>query len=69
MHLDASARQRLWLQHLLFLLLFSLVIGLLAWLSVRYAVRMDWTVGGRNTLSAASQTILTRLDKSIRINA
>ncbi len=69
MHLDASTRQRLWLQHLLFLLLFSLVIGLLAWLSVRYPIRIDWTAGGRNTLSVASETLLTRLDQPVRITA
>ncbi len=69
MRLDPSTRRRLWLQHLLFLLLFGLVIGLLAWLSVRYPIQVDWTAGGRNTLSAASQALLTRLDGSIRVTA
>jgi ABC-type uncharacterized transport system involved in gliding motility auxiliary subunit len=69
MRLDSSMRRRLWLQHLLFLLLFSLVIGLLAWLSVRYPVRADWTASGRNTLSEASQVLLTRLDGPVRVTA
>lgn len=69
MRLDISTRRRLWLQHLLFLLLFGLVIGLMAWLSVRYPIRADWTAGGRNTLSAASQALLTRLDRPIRVTA
>ncbi len=69
MRLDASTRRRLWLQHLLFLLLFGLVIGLLAWLSARYPIQVDWTASGRNTLSVASQALLTRLDKPIRVTA
>ena len=35
MQLDSSLRRRLWWQYQLFTLLFALVIGLLAWLSVR----------------------------------
>ncbi len=69
MRLDISTRRRLWFQHLLFLLLFGLVIGLMAWLSVRYPIRADWTAGGRNTLSAASQALLIRLDRPIRVTA
>ena len=69
MRLDPSTRRRLWFQHLLFLLLFGLVIGLLAWLSVRYPIQVDWTASGRNTLSAASQALLTRLDRPIRVTA
>lgn len=69
MHLDSSLRQRLWFQHLLFLLLFCLVIGLLAWLSARYPVRADWTASSRNTLSEASQALLTHLNGPIRVTA
>jgi len=69
MRLDSSVRRRLWLQHLLFLLLFALVIGLLAWLSIRYPLRADWTASGRNTLSEASQMLLARLEGPIRITA
>ena len=69
MRLDASTRRRLRLQHWIFLLLFGLVIGLLAWLSVRYPIQLDWTAGGRNTLSIASQTVLARLEGPVRITA
>lgn len=69
MRLDASTRRRLRLQNLLFLLLFGAVIGLLAWLSTRYAIRADWTAGGRNTLSEPSRTLLARLREPIRITA
>ena len=63
MWLNSSVRWRLRLQSLLFLLLFGLVIGLLAWLSTRYAIQVDWTAGGRNTLSAASRTLLAGLSE------
>ncbi|MDG4555453.1 MAG: Gldg family protein [Candidatus Competibacter sp.] len=69
MRLDFSTRRRLRIQNGLFLLLFGLVIGLLAWLSVRYPVQADWTAGGRNTLSEASRVLLGRLDGPIRITA
>ncbi len=69
MRLDSSLRRRLWLQNLLFLLLFGLVIGLLAWLSARYAIRVDWTAGGRNTLSESSRMLLDRLEGPIHVTA
>lgn len=69
MWLNSSVRWRLRLQSLLFLLLFGLVIGLLAWLSTRYAIQVDWTAGGRNTLSAASRTLLAGLSEPARITA
>lgn len=69
MRLDSSTRWRLRIQNTLFLLLFGLLIGLLAWLSVRYPVQVDWTAGGRNTLSEASRMLLDRLDGPIRVTA
>ncbi len=69
MRLDLSVRRRLWLQNQLFSLLFILVIGLLAWLSTRYAFQTDWTTNNRNTLSPMSQTLLTHLSDPIRITA
>ena len=69
MRLDPSLRRRLWWQNQLFTLLFVLVIGLLAWLSVRYPLQVDWTVNGRNTLSAASQTLLATMDGPIQVTA
>jgi ABC-type uncharacterized transport system involved in gliding motility auxiliary subunit len=67
--LDPSLRRRLWLQNQLFTLLFALVIGLLAWLSARYPLQADWTANGRNTLSAASQALLARLEEPVQITA
>jgi ABC-type uncharacterized transport system involved in gliding motility auxiliary subunit len=67
--LDPSLRRRLWLQNQLFALLFVLAVGLLAWLSTRYPLQADWTASGRNTLSAASQAVLARMDGPVRITA
>jgi len=67
--LDPSLRRRLWLQNQLFTLLFALAMGLLAWLSTRYPLQADWTANGRNTLSAASQALLARMDAPIQITA
>ena len=69
MRIDLSLRRWLWLQNLLFTLLFVAVIGLLAWLSLRYAAQADWSANRRNTLSSASQTLLTHLDGPIRVTA
>jgi ABC-type uncharacterized transport system involved in gliding motility auxiliary subunit len=69
MRIDLSLRRWLWLQNLLFTLLLVAVIGLLAWLSLRYAAQADWSANRRNTLSPASQTLLTHLDGPIRVTA
>ncbi len=62
-----TPRSRLRLRNLLFLLLFGALIGLSAWLSNRYVWQLDWTHGGRNTLSPASQNLLSRLAGPLRI--
>lgn len=64
-----SLRARLRLQNLAFLLLFGLAVGLLAWLSTRYAFQADWSAGARNTLSAASRELLARLPGPVEITA
>lgn len=55
------------LQSSLFTLLFLTVIGLIAFLSVRYNYQADWTASGRNTLSPATQELLERLEGPITI--
>jgi ABC-type uncharacterized transport system involved in gliding motility auxiliary subunit len=57
------------LQNILFLILFLGVVGVLAWLSTRYAFESDWTASGRNSLSAASSELLARLDKPVTITS
>ena len=66
---QCSTRQRLRCNHLLFLLLFFLTLGLLAGLSQRYALQSDWSYGQRNTLSEASQTLLAGMDGPVRVTA
>jgi ABC-type uncharacterized transport system involved in gliding motility auxiliary subunit len=69
MRVTRKSRLRIHLENVLFVVLFVAAIGLLAWLSTRYNLQADWTAGGRNTLSAASQELLDRLQGPISITA
>ena len=69
MQVNLNTRRKLRLEGLVFMVLFLAVIGLLAWLSTRFTVDVDWTAGHRNTLSAASQQLLDRLHDPIVITA
>jgi len=57
------------LQNALFYILFIVVIGLLAWLGKTYHKSVDLTAGKRNTLSDATQQILSRIDKPLELIA
>lgn len=57
------------LQQLVNGLLIVLVIGLLGFLSVRYKLEADWTAGGRNTLTAASQKLLKQMPDPVKFSA
>jgi ABC-type uncharacterized transport system involved in gliding motility auxiliary subunit len=50
-------------------LLVAVVIVLLGFLSVRYKLEQDWTAGGRNTLTAASQKLLKQMPDPIKLTA
>ncbi|HEV2212977.1 MAG TPA: GldG family protein [Gammaproteobacteria bacterium] len=65
MHVTPRSRLSLLAQNLAFTLLFLAVIGLLAWLSTQYVYRADWTYGKRNSLSAASVTLLKSLNQPL----
>ena len=54
------------LQQLINGLLLAMVIGLLGFLSVRYKLEADWTAGGRNTLTAASQKLLKQMPDPVK---
>ena len=56
-------------ERLVFSVLFLTAVVLIAWLSHRHPVAMDWTASGRNTLSAASQTLLVRMPERIHVRA
>lgn len=51
------------LQSTIFVLLLCAVLGLLAALTSRFALQADWSYGARNSLSAPSRALLTRLDR------
>ena len=69
MEVTPKSRLQVRLQNLLFVVLFLGVIGMLAWLSTRYNYQADWTAGGRNTLSPASQTLLKKLAGPVTFTA
>lgn len=57
------------LQRYSFTLLFLGAVGLLAWLSTQYVYQLDWTAGGRNSLSADSVRLLDTLDGPVIVTA
>lgn len=57
------------LQRYSFTLLFLGAIGLLAWLSTQYVYQLDWTAGGRNSLSEDSVRLLGTLDEPVIVTA
>ena len=69
MEITRRSRLLLRLQSLVFTVLFVGVIGLLAWLSTQYVFQVDWTSGGRNTISEDTRQLLGTLDNEIHITA
>ncbi|APZ42066.1 GldG family protein [Acidihalobacter ferrooxydans] len=58
MHVSRTTRWKLRLNSLLFLALFLLAIGLLAWLSHQYRYVQDWTANHRNSLAPTTVKLL-----------
>ena len=54
---------------LIFFSLFSISIGLLAWLSTQYSFHSDWTHGSRHSLSDDTQKLLNGLDGPVLIRS
>jgi gliding motility-associatede transport system auxiliary component len=69
MFITQKTRHKNRLNNGLFLVLFIAIIGSLAWLSTRYTYEADWSADGRNSLSAASLTLLSSLDGSVNITS
>jgi ABC-type uncharacterized transport system involved in gliding motility auxiliary subunit len=69
MEVSKKSLRQVRLQSWTFVVLFLTVIGLLAWLSTRYNYQADWTASGRHTLSAASVTLLEKLDGPVSITS
>jgi len=57
------------LQGLLFSLLFTGIIGMLAWLSNVYVYQTDWTASSRNTVSEDTRKLLDNMKAPIRVTA
>lgn len=69
MRVTARSRLRLSLENLLFILLWLAAVGLLAWLSTRYHLTLDWTAAGRNSLSESSRVLVERLQEPVSVTA
>jgi ABC-type uncharacterized transport system involved in gliding motility auxiliary subunit len=69
MKINRKTRLYFRIQNLIFVVLFLVVIGLLAWLSHRYNYESDWTATSRHTLSATSVTVLSRIEGPIQITS
>ncbi|MDX1513368.1 MAG: GldG family protein [Gammaproteobacteria bacterium] len=69
MERNTRSRWLLKLQSVVSLLLLAVIVGALAWLSDRYALRFDWTAASRNTLSDPSRQLLETLDHPLTITA
>ena len=57
------------LDGLLFHLLLAVAIGLAGWLNNRYHWSWDWSASARNSLTPASQQLLSKLELPLRITA
>ncbi len=57
------------LEGITFYLLIALLIAMVGWLSQRYSVTWDWSDTGRNSLTPASQLLLTRLEAPLKITS
>lgn len=69
MLVSKKSRLHIRTQNIIFTILFLSVIGLLAWLSLRYNVQADWTASNRNTLSATSTELLNVIKAPLSITA
>lgn len=67
--MNGNLRLLLKIQSALFFVLLFVVVGLLAWLSNRYVLHLDWTASQRNSLSNASRLLLDQIDGPVKITA
>lgn len=67
MEITKKNRNQLRIQNIIFIVLFSTVIGLLAWLSSQYRFELDWTKNNRNTLSDVSIKLLQQMPAPVKI--
>jgi len=68
MKIEKNTHRQLRLQNYSFVILFLVVAGFIAYLSHEHDFQYDWSSSNRNTLSAASIKLLSRLDKPIHFS-
>jgi ABC-type uncharacterized transport system involved in gliding motility auxiliary subunit len=69
MKVTRHSRFMLRLQGLVFTVLFTGIIGMLAWLSTEYVYQADWTASSRNTVSDDTRKLLDGMKAPISITA
>jgi ABC-type uncharacterized transport system involved in gliding motility auxiliary subunit len=67
MIMDKTTRNKIRLQSTVFLVLFLLVMGILAWLSQLYSVSIDLTQNARNSLSPESIRLVQSLQQPLKV--
>lgn len=67
MEITKKSHNQLRLQNIIFIVLFSTTIALLAWLSNKYNFESDWTKNNRNTLSNVSIKLLQQIPEPVKI--
>lgn len=67
MEITHKSRNQLRLQNIIFVVLFSVTVALLAWLSNQYRLESDWTKNNRNTLSDVSIKLLQQMPAPVKI--
>jgi len=67
MEITKKTRTQLRLQNITFIVLFTTIIGLLAWLSTKYNFESDWTENNKNTLSDISIKLVQQMPSPIKI--
>ena len=68
MEINKKSHNQIRLQGITFIVLFSAIIGLLAWVSYIYNYDADWTANNRNTLSEATTRLLENIDGEVKIS-
>ena len=67
MRVDARSRRHYRLQSAVFVLLFILLLGVLAWLSQRFNLAIDLSTNQRNSLSLETLRLLENIDQPLEI--
>lgn len=69
MNINKKTRRQNWMQNVIFYAVFLTAIGFAAYLTAQHKVVMDWTYGGRNTLSEETRAILDSMSEPLIITA